>query len=330
MPDFPIDIICHVVDSVADLIAAADLHDELSNISLVSPNWHRCTRHKLFNNIKYTFNRPSTPRSVSEEGTAYKTLTTLVEFFRTHEHCADAVSSLTLHTHPVQPQQAEDATVDGLPSPSPSTWRTIRNYKHEDRVDPSLLVELLELLPNLEELELRHIVPSHSLPSHRLINHPRLRALTLSLDRDGDAVHSENTLMVLQCFEKIPVLFLSTHIGPPPSDQCNWVPHSSLPESLTLSIGHLSLKGSWYILPSVFEKLAGSPTARTLRVLEFENIIRPLLPNLQILINSVGANLRTLRFSLDFGRGGVTVPDIGDGKSTESRGDWQGTDPPSP
>lgn len=209
MAEFPTDIVYNVLDFVPEVVPEEELKTELSNFSLLSTTWRDRAREKLFRDVRYSFRRPpgqsgwdGTERDSrwgrrygEREDTPYKTLAMLVDFFEDHQHCASHVNSLSLVAYPVQWQRTRGAT---------GPWAGV--LTHEDRINPELLARLLQLLPKLEKLELRNVVPSRPMPDDRRIIHPCLNTLTMLYNSANE--DSPDVYMVLRCFAKIPTLVL--------------------------------------------------------------------------------------------------------------------------
>ena len=311
MPDLPVDIIRHVLDFVPEVVATEDIKEELSNFALISTSWSDYARRKLFNNFLYSFRCPPIRRPPGwvdlqgwgewdgtehynrwgrfygePQSMPYKTLAMLVDFLEAHEHCANAVHSLTLHAYRVQ-SKASDIEY-GLAVGD--------YYGPENEIDPFLLAKLLDLLPELEELKLIDVVLSGPLPSDYQINHPRLHTLTANYNSMRHGFwQGGGPFLLLQSFQKLPKLVVD---GTGRESYC-WPPRlEDLENSMGPAVEFLTVVGAYCPPQGVFELLMRSPTSQTLRTLELTGIGPEIIPPLQQLLNAAGPSLKTLRYEI--------------------------------
>lgn len=272
--------------------------NDLSECSVVCKAWSSPARGHLFRSITYSFRRPpqngpagwANLRHGPEgrwgqylkepERVPYKTLEMLVSFLCAAPGIARCIQQLSLV---------------GFPSDwrfSRTAGKLVAMFGSQDRFDPELLMSLLQLLPQLWSLKIRHVVPARPLAQRRSIKHEALKRLTV--DFNSRHPRTRDPEMLLRCFGQLEELTLH---GVAYDTGTGWAPLKEQDAS-TLALESLLLREFTFFAPELLELLMKSPTVQTLRSLRLEYIGASALPSVQAFINAAGPSVKTLRYEM--------------------------------
>lgn len=268
---FPAELVSAVINKLPEVTSnnsEPTLRSALRACSLVHRTWTVFAQELLFANLKCSFRRPPTDGTATN--TPHKTLSML----------ADALQRLP----PTVRGHVRRLTLQALP------WAG--SFTQADMVDPATLAAVLVQLPELRTLDLHNVVPAHLPPPASRIALPAACTLVVGYDAGASAV-AAMPHRVLGCFANVAAVRLLGGAG-----GGTWPAFGDpVDGALThLAVERLELRNMYVAPLGIFDQLARSPTVRTLKVLQLEEVGAGVLSALQELINCAGPSLRRLEF----------------------------------
>lgn len=238
--------------------------------ALVSRTWHTLVRPYLFRRISYAF-AAHDQNLVGQE----RTLARLHLFLEQHPEIAESVRELHLHATPLHP-----APQGSLPILEPTT----------EYYDPPVLLALLALLPRLDDLRLHDVFVRTPLSHHYSEPLPSLRKLFICSTQDE--IPDSDVSILLDCFGAVGHLEINVQCF---FDYLRARQECDAPKQLAVS--ELTFNGS--PASELYKHVAGSPSAKSLRVLSLLHMEASMLQQVQNLLSVSGSNLEGLAISFN-------------------------------